>query len=102
MRQLGIEKSQWSSLLYIASISTRFHNSSSGMFFAGRDAGVLNKSGPMQDWNAKSFEKFLHKPIPKRLEPPTEEYMPRVERWLQLADQMFSTDEDDSGNCSGG
>jgi len=28
--------------------------------------------------------------------------MPRVERWLQLADQMFSTDEDDSGNCSGG
>ena len=51
--------------------------------------------GPMQDWNAKSFEKFLHKPISKRLEPAPEEYMPRVERWLQLADQMFSTDEDE-------
>jgi len=49
----------------------------------------------MQEWNAKSFEKFIHPRGQRRVEAPADECPPVVERWLQLADQMFSTDEAD-------
>ena len=49
----------------------------------------------MQEWNAKSFEKFIHQRGERNVEEPAEETLPRVEKWLQLADQMFSTDEVD-------
>jgi len=49
----------------------------------------------MQEWNAKSFEKFIHPRGQRQVEKSAEETLPRVERWLQLADQMFSTDEID-------
>lgn len=47
----------------------------------------------MQDWNAKSFENFIHnrKELPQQ---ETEEHSPKIEKWLKLADQMLSTDDD--------
>jgi len=49
----------------------------------------------MQEWNAKPFEKFVNRRDQRQVEESAEETLPRVERWLQLADQMFSTDEVD-------
>jgi hypothetical protein len=47
----------------------------------------------MQDWDTKSFERFVN----KRKDQPadeTEEHSPKVEKWLKLADQMLATDKD--------
>ena len=49
----------------------------------------------MQDWNVKSFDMFVHRKNHNQAEEPTEEHLPRVEKWLKLADQMMSTDEEE-------
>jgi hypothetical protein len=48
---------------------------------------------PMQEWNPKSFERFINNRKEKPSEE-TEEHSPKIEKWLKLADQMLGTDED--------